>query len=121
MLCITVTHVSLHTDRKPRPRVTSREQDEAIVRAVEANPYTNATRLRQMLQLNVSPETVRRRLQESGVYQLIPARKERQAQERNAERQSCIYEHVRENPKLKISFADEENVQESKGNTIMDK
>ncbi|XP_063595982.1 uncharacterized protein LOC134772788 isoform X3 [Penaeus indicus] len=108
---------SLH--RRPRPRVTSREEDEAIIRAVEENPYTNATRLRKTLQLNVSPETVRRRLHESGVYQLIPARKEQKANQHHTGRQCLICRHSGVRLEFHSSFADEENVQhESQGNTL---
>ncbi|KAK3881102.1 hypothetical protein Pcinc_014439 [Petrolisthes cinctipes] len=76
----------LDAERRPRPRLTSRAQDEAIQQAVRDDPFTNAVSIRKRLRLNVNAQTVRRRLREAGLRHRIPARKERLSEEHRAAR-----------------------------------
>lgn len=52
--------------RAGRPRVTTPEVDAQIVATVRANPITNASNVRQTLNLPISLDTVRRRLFDTG-------------------------------------------------------
>lgn len=63
--------------RKPRNRVTTPEEDRQIIEAVKngENPVTNAVKLREVLQLNVSVDTIRNRLHEANVQWKAPATK----------------------------------------------
>lgn len=63
---------------EPRPgiaRKTTREEDQRIRNAVANNPFSNCVAVREELQLNVSCETVRRRLHEMGHHHRTPAKK----------------------------------------------
>ncbi|KAK4299284.1 hypothetical protein Pmani_028426 [Petrolisthes manimaculis] len=42
------------SERRPRPRLTSHAQDEAIQQAVRDDPFTNAVYIRERLQLDVN-------------------------------------------------------------------
>ncbi|KAK3888735.1 hypothetical protein Pcinc_007210 [Petrolisthes cinctipes] len=67
--------VSLPT-RRPRSRVTSREEDERIIQAAVAQPFINAAAITTDLGLEVSNTTVRRRLHAAGLHHRVPAMKE---------------------------------------------
>lgn len=58
------------------PRKTTAEQDRRIVEAAENGPMKNAVALREELQLDVSAETVRRRLHAEGIHHRTPATKQ---------------------------------------------
>lgn len=58
------------------PRKTTAEQDRRIVEAAENSPMKNAVALREELQLDVSAETVRRRLHAEGIHHRTPATKQ---------------------------------------------
>lgn len=64
------------TERRPRSRATTAEQDARMRQAAEENPLTTAVLIQQQLQLQVSVDTVRRRLHEGGIHHRIPAKKE---------------------------------------------
>ena len=57
-------------------RKTTTEQDHQIVEAAETNPLNNTVAIREQLQLDVSAETVRRRLQAEGIHHRTPATKQ---------------------------------------------
>lgn len=57
------------------PRKTSAADDQRIMDEVRRNPHTNAVKIRDVLHLGVSSDTVRRRLHESGVHHRTPALK----------------------------------------------
>ncbi|KAK3894361.1 hypothetical protein Pcinc_001898 [Petrolisthes cinctipes] len=84
----------LDAERRPRPRLTSRAQDEAIQQAVRDDPFTNAVSIRKRLRLNVNAQTVRRRLREAGLRHRIPARKERLSEEHRAARLAYARQYV---------------------------
>ncbi|KAK3894362.1 hypothetical protein Pcinc_001899 [Petrolisthes cinctipes] len=87
----------LDAERRPRPRLTSRAQDEAIQQAVRDDPFTNAVSIRKRLRLNVNAQTVRRRLREAGLRHRIPARKERLSEEHRAARLAYARHYDRRN------------------------
>ncbi|KAG7168646.1 putative Transposase-containing protein 1 [Homarus americanus] len=60
--------LGLFPTRRPRSRVITTQEHERIRQAAEENPFTNAVAIRDELQLNVSNETVRRRLHEAGIH-----------------------------------------------------
>ncbi|KAK3886838.1 hypothetical protein Pcinc_009024 [Petrolisthes cinctipes] len=62
-------------ERRPRPRLTSREEDANIRRAVQEDPFTKAVAIRDRLYLNVTPETVRNHLNDAGIHHRIPAKR----------------------------------------------
>lgn len=57
------------------PRKTYAADDQRIMNEVRRNPLTTAVAVRDALRLDVSTETVRRRLHESGVHHRTPALK----------------------------------------------
>ncbi|KAK3868801.1 hypothetical protein Pcinc_025839 [Petrolisthes cinctipes] len=63
-------------ERRPRSRVTSREEDERIIQAAVTQPFINAAAITTDLGLEVSNTTVRRRLHAAGVHHRVPAMKE---------------------------------------------
>lgn len=66
-------------NNRPRgrpPRKTTAEQDRLIVESAENNPMNNAVALREELQLDVSVQTVRRRLHAEGIHHRTPATKQ---------------------------------------------
>ncbi|KAK4297430.1 hypothetical protein Pmani_030149 [Petrolisthes manimaculis] len=84
----------LDAERRPRPRITSRAQDEAIQQAVRDDPFTNAVSIREQLQLDVNTQTVRQRLREGGLRHSIPARKKRLSEEHQAARLAYARQYV---------------------------
>ncbi|KAK3890038.1 hypothetical protein Pcinc_005994 [Petrolisthes cinctipes] len=58
------------SDRRPRPKLTTPQEDENIRRAVQDDPFTNAVAIRESLHLNVTPQTIRNRLHDTteGTY-----------------------------------------------------
>ena len=81
-------------ERRPRPRVTTPAQDDAILQAVHDYPFTNAVSIREQLHLDVTPQTVRRRLREAGIRHRIPARKERLTEQHRAARLAFARQYV---------------------------
>ncbi|KAG7163712.1 Transposable element Tcb2 transposase-like 10 [Homarus americanus] len=90
--------------RRPRSRVTTTQEDECIRQAAEENPFTNAVAIRDELQLNVSNETVRRRLHEAGMHHRsgmvmnnqVPASKERLTDQHRAARLAFARQYISE-------------------------
>ncbi|KAK4303738.1 hypothetical protein Pmani_024271 [Petrolisthes manimaculis] len=82
------------SERRPRPRLTSSAQDEAIQQAVRDDPFTNTVSIRERLQLDVNAQTVRRRLREADLRHSIPARKERLSEEHRATRLAYARQYV---------------------------
>lgn len=61
--------------RKPRPRVTTQEDDMNIVAYVADNPRASLSEIRQCFQLTASKTTVKRRLAEAGLKSRMAAQK----------------------------------------------
>lgn len=66
----------MNLEKRPRSRVTTREEDQRIIQAAENNPFTNARSIREELSLEVSDDTVRRRLHQAGIHHRVSAKKE---------------------------------------------
>lgn len=62
--------------RSGRPRITTRDQDVDLVGYIKLNPFKSATDARNDSGLEISVETVRRRLKENGLNAHIAARAE---------------------------------------------
>ncbi|KAK3894632.1 hypothetical protein Pcinc_001610 [Petrolisthes cinctipes] len=90
-------------ERRPRSRVTTPAQDAAIERAVEDDPFTNAVRIREELQLNTSAETVRRRLHGSGLHHRVPAVKDRLTDQHRAARLAFARRYVEKRSRLLVT------------------
>ena len=58
------------------PRKTTAENDQHIQDAANNDPFTNAEAIREQLQLDVSAQTVRRRLHAAGIHHRTPAKKQ---------------------------------------------
>ena len=58
--------------------MTTPEEDRQIIQAAkdDENPVTNAVELREILQLDVSVDTINRRLKEANIQLRTPAKKE---------------------------------------------
>ena len=68
----------LYTAKRPRPRVTTPEEDEGIIEVADGEePLTNAVSLKERLHLNVTMTTIRRRLHAADIHCRIPAKKEK--------------------------------------------
>lgn len=77
--------------------MTTRQEDEEIRRAVEEDPYTNANTIRENLQLNVTVQTIRRRLREAGVQHSFPAKKDRLMDQHRVDRLDFARQYVGKN------------------------
>lgn len=65
---------------KPRsgcPRSTTRDQDRQILEIAERDHFTNAEIIKEQLHLQVTPQTVRRRLHEEGIHHRTPSIKDK--------------------------------------------
>ncbi|KAK3864713.1 hypothetical protein Pcinc_029617 [Petrolisthes cinctipes] len=81
-------------ERRPRSRVTSREEDERIIQAAVAQPFINAAAITTDLGLEVSNTTVRRRLHAAGLHHRVPAMKEHLTDVHRNTRLAFAQEHV---------------------------
>ena len=91
-LCLNETFTM--TAKRPRPRLTTPEEDERIRRSPTETLFTTATAIREALNLQVSTTTVRRRLHEAGIHHRVPARKERLTAAHRAGRLAFANEYV---------------------------
>ncbi|KAK3894935.1 hypothetical protein Pcinc_001330 [Petrolisthes cinctipes] len=62
------TGILTDLDRRPRPKLTTPQEDENIRRAVQDDPFTNVVAIRESLHLNVTPQTIRNRLHGAGIH-----------------------------------------------------
>ncbi|KAG7165308.1 hypothetical protein Hamer_G007101, partial [Homarus americanus] len=53
------TLLCLFSERRPRPRLTTRDEDAAIIVAIQNNPFSDAVAIREALHLDVCPPIVR--------------------------------------------------------------
>ncbi|KAH9381487.1 hypothetical protein HPB48_005538 [Haemaphysalis longicornis] len=61
--------------RPGRPKITQHVEDELIVAAVVADPFLNASEIRDELPLEVSTSAIRRRFKEAGLSNCVAAKK----------------------------------------------
>ncbi|KAG7175343.1 putative Transposable element Tc1 transposase-like 21 [Homarus americanus] len=71
------TVLCLFSERRPRPRLTTRDKDATIIAAIQNNPFSNAVTIREALHLDDCAQTVRSRLQKAGTQHRVPSIKER--------------------------------------------
>lgn len=95
--------------RSGRPRVTTQQQDDRILEAVQHRPLTSAVRVTQDLQLPCHPRTTRRRLHENNIHCYIPAKKGRLTQEHKEARLGFALQHLAMDPRYwnNVIFTDE--------------
>ena len=97
---------------KPRsgcPRKTTREQDEAIANEARNQPITNARIIKNVLNIDVSLKTIRRRLNDQGIRRYAPAVKEKLTEIHRNRRLQFSQEHVNWslNDWARVVFTDE--------------
>ncbi|KAG7158004.1 putative Homeodomain-like domain-containing protein 18, partial [Homarus americanus] len=61
------TGILTDLERRPRPRLTTRDEDAAIIVAIQNNPFSNAVAIREALHLDVCAQTVMSRLHVAGI------------------------------------------------------
>ena len=72
-------HRSLETEdltdkkRSGRPRFTTPEVDNAIIKTAQQQPITTAVAIKQQIQCNIGVQAVRKRLHASGIHHRSPA------------------------------------------------
>ncbi|KAG7172823.1 hypothetical protein Hamer_G007071 [Homarus americanus] len=52
------TILCLFSERRPRPRLTTKDEDAVIIAAIQNNPFSNAVAIREVLHLDVCAQTV---------------------------------------------------------------
>jgi len=80
--------------RSGAPRKTTADQDAQIRETVEANPFTNAVKIQEELQLPVTSRTVRKRLHADGIHHRTPAVKERLTERHRQGRLQFAQQHI---------------------------
>ncbi|KAG7154725.1 Transposable element Tc3 transposase-like 2 [Homarus americanus] len=90
------TILCLFSERRPRPRLTTRDEDAAIITAIKSNPFSNAVAIREALHLEVCAQTVRSRLYEAGIQHRVPAIKERLTDQHRTGRLQFAQQYVGE-------------------------
>lgn len=97
---------------KNRPgasRKTNQATDAAILDEAKNNPITNAVHIRDVLQLEISARTVRRRLHENGIHHRTPACKEILTEDHRQRRLNFARQYVDQDLDFwkKVIFTDE--------------
>ncbi|KAG7156759.1 putative Transposable element Tc1 transposase-like 34, partial [Homarus americanus] len=67
------TGILTDLERRPRPRLTTRDEDATIIVAIQNNPFSNAVAIREALHLDVCAQTIRSCLHEAGKQHRVPA------------------------------------------------
>lgn len=95
--------------RSGAPRKTTPDVDQRILEAATSHPMTNAVAIRDDLQLEISSDTVRRRLKEAGVHHRVPAVKEMLTERHRQNRLRFAETYVNENLDYwgRVIFSDE--------------
>lgn len=91
------------------PRKTTPDQDRDIVNAIQNDPFTNAVAVHEGLEIDVSVETVRRRLRESGHHHRAPAVKQKLEDRHRLGRLRFAQQHIDEDLSYwgRVIFSDE--------------
>ena len=113
LLCL----IYCDTARRPRSRVTTPEEDRRIIQAAddEERPVTSAVKLREALQLDVSVDTIRRRLHEAHIHCRVPAKKEWLTEQHRQVRLQFALEHGEKDADFwsRVVFTDEKTFRSS--------
>ncbi|KAG7156435.1 putative Transposable element Tc1 transposase-like 30 [Homarus americanus] len=99
----------LFSERRPRPRLTTRNEDAAIIVAIQNNLFSNAVAIREALHLDVCAQTVRSRLHEADIQHRVPAIRERLTDQHRTGRLQLAQQYVGEDPEFwsQVVFTDE--------------
>ncbi|KAG7177314.1 putative Transposable element Tc1 transposase-like 18 [Homarus americanus] len=86
-----------------------REEDAAIIVAIQNNPFSNAGAIREALHLDVCAQTVRSRLLEAGIQRRVSAIKERLTDQHRTGRLQFAQQYVGEDLEFwsRVVFTDE--------------
>ncbi|KAG7157168.1 putative Transposable element Tc1 transposase-like 38, partial [Homarus americanus] len=87
------TGILTDLERRPRPRLTTRGEDAAIIAAVQNNPFSNAVSIREALHLNICPQTVGHVCMRR-TYNTVPAIKERLTEQHRTGRLQFAQQYV---------------------------
>ncbi|KAG7170026.1 putative Transposable element Tc1 transposase-like 46 [Homarus americanus] len=95
--------------RRPRPRLTTGDEDAVIIAAIQNNPFSNAAAIREALHLDVCAQTVRSSLHEAGIQHRVPAIKERLTEQHSTGLLQFAQQYVGESLEfwLRVVFTDE--------------
>ncbi|KAG7171999.1 putative Transposable element Tc1 transposase-like 19 [Homarus americanus] len=103
------TILCLFSERRSRPRLNTRDEDTAIIAAIQNNPFSNPVVIREALHLDVCAQTFRSRLHEAGIQHRVPAIKERLTDQHRTGRLQFAQQYVGEDPEFwsRVVFTDE--------------
>lgn len=101
--------------RSGAPRLTTPDDNRRIIEEATAHPLTDAVSIRDRLHLQVSGETVRRRLREGGLRHRIPATKEKLTARHRLDRLRFAETYVNEGLDFwgRVIFSDEKTFSSS--------
>ena len=104
-------YLCLSFPRTGRPRITTAAQDAAIVNFVTNNPLTNAQKIRDELQLDLSRDAIRKRLAEHNIKHHRPAKKEHLTARHKAQRVAFARAYIDKDPDYwrRVVFNDEKS------------
>lgn len=100
----------VNSRRRPgRPRTTTEEQDKSILRISDEDPFRTSTEIRDILQLSVSKQTIRRRLNEKGRFGRKATVKEMLTEQHKAARLNFALAYIRKPDSFweQVIFTDE--------------
>lgn len=99
----------LDRPRSGAPRKTSHDDRRRIIQEVENDPFTNTVAVRETLHLDVSADTIRRRLHEAGFHHRSPAKKGRLEQRHREARLQFARQHINDDLPYwaRVIFSDE--------------
>ncbi|KAG7156421.1 putative Transposable element Tc1 transposase-like 28, partial [Homarus americanus] len=91
------------------PRLTTRDEDVALIVAIQNNPFSNAVAIREALHLDVCTQTVRSRLHEAGIQHRVPAIRERQTEQHRTGRLQFAQQYGGVDPEFwsRVVFTDD--------------
>ncbi|KAG7156740.1 putative Transposable element Tc1 transposase-like 31 [Homarus americanus] len=96
------TILFLFSERRPRPRLTTGDEDAAIIAAARNNPFSNPVAIREALHLDRA-QTVRSRLEEAGIQHRVPVIKERLTDQHRTGHLQFAQQYVGEDPLVLVA------------------
>lgn len=99
--------------RTGRPKELSDEQVRAIRQQIEHRPFTNAVELKRLLDLNVTPDCIRKRLHKEGLHHRTPTEKDFLEPRHIAARLQFANDHIHHDWDFwsRVIFSDEKTFQ----------
>ncbi|KAG7157132.1 putative Transposable element Tc1 transposase-like 37 [Homarus americanus] len=103
------TDILTDLERRPRPRLTTMDEDAVIIAAIRNNPFSNPVAIREAFHLDVCTQTVRSRLHEASIQHRVPAIKERLTEQHRTGRLQFAQQYVGEDLEFwsRVVFTDE--------------